>query len=1181
MRLLRCHIENFGILRDYDCEFKDGLNTIYKENGFGKSTLAVFIKSMLYGIKGSRAKNENDRRHYKPWQGGAYGGYLEFEHEGIRYRVTRSFGSTPIKDSFGLEDLTNHKKIEGFTESLGSLGERTFGLDAESFSRSTYLPQLKLDNIEVSPNLQSSLSNLVDNTDDMNNYDSASAALRNVRTTYKAFKGSGGKIPELDKSIHELENNKYKAEGVRPRYTAISEKINQLKSKKSSINKEISILHEKISEASEARELKFKQDRLRNLMDEAEAKEQKLRELKLKYPEGCPTVEEINCQRQNLSIIRQAEEKIRDLRFPQDDREKADRDRDIFADADKVSMDIDRCGSLSAELIELKVRMEHQKPSGEELDRLNELSQRFRGGLPAEAELKAALNAADKINAAQMELGMPVLSPRETGQYESLRAFFKDGVPSERELKLAGQDIYERNMLLNRRELKSMPQKDQIELARLKDMFAGDMPGGQDIGGSRKGEKTPRVCWLLGAAGALIIVVGMLITVAGIILMLNGSSGTGVSAMPGGVSGLLPGLAGLHPVIRNLGLIALALGLAALITAFFIKRASGQKAAMKEKELLDEVNAEIHDLRRDFSDFPLNFYPDASESGVKLNELLYDLRKFRELEEERIAAERELADIDREIEVRNHRLYALHDRFYRGQTYGDDFVETLRTEVRIYAGLLTRIKEADERHRGLVAQVSQLKTKITALLDRYYPGAAHNNLRENLQRLSLDASEYIELRKRYEASLAEYGKSKSRYDEVYGQARSILLSYRSYDPSHTLSDDLARLRARLNDYNLAMERLGNYEKEINEAETKARNAKAEIRKFLDRYRIQTLGSDYPAAASLSDIETFIEQAYKDISTEEALTAGLKEARERLEAYLRDNPDITVQPSGAVGNFQETAGVSGRPAGMTAQAEGTDSIARMPAEVSERSTGIIALAEGADDITRTAADNLESPKIAAPTGTSGDAVLMSTSGITSENLDIAKLNGRERLLHEEINGIDESLNAKIRERDGLCAILEEIPSIEDKIKFKKVEKDAAEKKLYIIDQTMGYLEKAKDRLANSYLDKIERGYEKYARILNGGEASHVMVDKELKPYVDEQGSSREIGSFSAGMKDVIMLCMRLALVDALFENEKPFLILDDPFVNLDDKHTEWAIQMLKKISGHYQVIYLVCNSSRAV
>ena len=59
----------------------------------------------------------------------------------------------------------------------------------------------------------------------------------------------------------------------------------------------------------------------------------------------------------------------------------------------------------------------------------------------------------------------------------------------------------------------------------------------------------------------------------------------------------------------------------------------------------------------------------------------------------------------------------------------------------------------------------------------------------------------------------------------------------------------------------------------------------------------------------------------------------------------------------------------------------------------------------------------------------------------------------------------------------------------------------------------------------------------------------------------------------------MLCMRLSLVDALFRGAKPFVILDDPFINLDDRHTKEALRLLHDLAKDRQIIYLTCNSSR--
>lgn len=54
MKLIRCEIQNFGKIRKGIYEFKDGCNAFCERNGWGKSTLAAFIKIMLYGFENER-----------------------------------------------------------------------------------------------------------------------------------------------------------------------------------------------------------------------------------------------------------------------------------------------------------------------------------------------------------------------------------------------------------------------------------------------------------------------------------------------------------------------------------------------------------------------------------------------------------------------------------------------------------------------------------------------------------------------------------------------------------------------------------------------------------------------------------------------------------------------------------------------------------------------------------------------------------------------------------------------------------------------------------------------------------------------------------------------------------------------------------------------------------------------
>ena len=50
MRLINCYIENFGGLSRYSLTLQPGITVVEEPNGFGKTTLAEFIRAMFYGF---------------------------------------------------------------------------------------------------------------------------------------------------------------------------------------------------------------------------------------------------------------------------------------------------------------------------------------------------------------------------------------------------------------------------------------------------------------------------------------------------------------------------------------------------------------------------------------------------------------------------------------------------------------------------------------------------------------------------------------------------------------------------------------------------------------------------------------------------------------------------------------------------------------------------------------------------------------------------------------------------------------------------------------------------------------------------------------------------------------------------------------------------------------------------
>ena len=201
MRLIKCHVRNFGTLQDFSLDFSSGLTVIKEDNGFGKSTLAAFLKAMLYGMTQTTKRDidKNDRKKFKPWQGGDFGGSLDLEVNGRQYRVDRSFGAKEKDDTFRLIDLTSGADSDDFSENLGV---ELFGVDAESFERSVFVPQVDTA-IEMNNTIRAKLTGLIENSDDIGNYDNAVKVLETRAKFYSVSNGARGDIADKNSFVEQ------------------------------------------------------------------------------------------------------------------------------------------------------------------------------------------------------------------------------------------------------------------------------------------------------------------------------------------------------------------------------------------------------------------------------------------------------------------------------------------------------------------------------------------------------------------------------------------------------------------------------------------------------------------------------------------------------------------------------------------------------------------------------------------------------------------------------------------------------------------------------------------------------------------------------------------------------------------------------------------------------------------
>lgn len=255
MRILECYIENFGKISKKKYEFKSGINCIEGDNGSGKTTLAAFIKAMLYGMSDTKkmSLDENDRKHYLPWQGGFCGGSLTFAVGSKVYRVERSFAPKAADDTYTLYDTATGRVSDDFPDGLG---EGLFGIDADGFERTVFLSERALTPKSDNKSISAKLSDLVGCDGDIGGMDEAMKVLENQRKFYYKKGGSGelsdtkARIDDITRKLDSLGEVEVALEATHKKMRQLSENIEKAKTDGKDILKEREALTVKAAEVN-------------------------------------------------------------------------------------------------------------------------------------------------------------------------------------------------------------------------------------------------------------------------------------------------------------------------------------------------------------------------------------------------------------------------------------------------------------------------------------------------------------------------------------------------------------------------------------------------------------------------------------------------------------------------------------------------------------------------------------------------------------------------------------------------------------------------------------------------------------------------------------------------------------------------------------------------------------------
>ena len=194
---------------------------------------------------------------------------------------------------------------------------------------------------------------------------------------------------------------------------------------------------------------------------------------------------------------------------------------------------------------------------------------------------------------------------------------------------------------------------------------------------------------------------------------------------------------------------------------------------------------------------------------------------------------------------------------------------------------------------------------------------------------------------------------------------------------------------------------------------------------------------------------------------------------------------------------------------------------------------------------------------------------------------------EAIINDTIKGIAD----KIEEINRECAVLEsETRTAQSEIdKIDELTSQREELEELLLKHTESYetiiktsvlLKEACNNITAKYIGKTKEKFEEYCKSISGVDGDFA-INTSFELTKAERGESHTADEYSRGTRDLYSLALRLAMVDALYENESPFIILDDPFTAFDDEKIEKAKTVLKAIAKDKQILYFTCSESRNI
>lgn len=175
----------------------------------------------------------------------------------------------------------------------------------------------------------------------------------------------------------------------------------------------------------------------------------------------------------------------------------------------------------------------------------------------------------------------------------------------------------------------------------------------------------------------------------------------------------------------------------------------------------------------------------------------------------------------------------------------------------------------------------------------------------------------------------------------------------------------------------------------------------------------------------------------------------------------------------------------------------------------------------------------------------------------------------------------ALSAAVTDLEKRCAALEaqsESPAvITSRLEVTERRLDEANTQYRALSLAIEVLEESCDYMKATVSPKLAELTGGYLEAASGGRYSSVGLTTNLEMTYDDNGMEHNADHLSDGAKDTAYLAMRFALVELIYDDKRPFMILDDSFCHLDDERLAMMLRLIKGLAESQQIFLFCCRS----